>query len=692
MIDVLAEALSDEPTSATVLQSYFSLLTSSIERRVAQAAGELKLRHTDDSRRGVVPKATLPRLDDALRALDLCVAEYRVDDLSAARSRDVLRPLYQALIPARLRKSLGEFYTPQWLVQLTCDRTRVDRWLGLRCLDPTCGSGAFLLEVIRRKRSEGRARGVSAGEILADVLGTVHGTDLNPLAVQAARLNYLIAIVDLLDDDDRELSIPVQLGDAILDPAPAERFDVVVGNPPWVKWSALPDDYRERVGPICERYGILPTSGYHGGSELDVSGLVTYAVADLRLRRGGVLAFVITQTHFQSQSSRGFRRFCIGDHALADIEVDDLKALKPFPDATTRAAVLRFEKRRGAGPQYPVVYRVWRPHKSSVIAEHATRDDVATATEVVEWEANPVGDPNSPWAVLPPGRFTQLERIAGRTAWADGRKGITADLNGVYMVRIVEADAERGLVRIRTRPEAGRKDIGPAREFWVEPESLYPLLKGARDFSAFAVHPADELYVFIPNRGIRRADYRDAQARVEEGYPETYAYFREYRALLEQRSTYKARQKKVAPFYAIYNVGAYTFARHKVVWAEQSSRFAAAVIGEHDVPLVGTRPVVPDHKVYFADFADEDAAHFACGLLNCAAVREFVESHTVQIQVSDILQHVQLPKYDLARPDHRELACTSKAAHCAESDTNRHAYAARAERLAADILGLPATG
>src|SRR6202044_1887168 len=85
-------------------------------------------------------------LRDVLTELSL----YRTDKLE--HSRDVLRDLYQDLVPETLRKSLGEFYTPDWLVEITVDKANITDWLATLTLDPTCGSGSFLVEVIRRKR------------------------------------------------------------------------------------------------------------------------------------------------------------------------------------------------------------------------------------------------------------------------------------------------------------------------------------------------------------------------------------------------------------------------------------------------------------------------------------------------------------------------------------------------------------
>jgi 23S rRNA G2445 N2-methylase RlmL len=155
-------------------------------------------------------------LRDVLTELSL----YRTDKLE--HSRDVLRDLYQDLVPETLRKSLGEFYTPDWLVEITVDKANITDWLATLTLDPTCGSGSFLVEVIRRKREAATALGMSAAAIVAMLTESIWGFDLNPLAVQSARTNFLMAIADLLKaSPGQQIEIPVLLADAIYSPARA---------------------------------------------------------------------------------------------------------------------------------------------------------------------------------------------------------------------------------------------------------------------------------------------------------------------------------------------------------------------------------------------------------------------------------------------------------------------------------------
>jgi hypothetical protein len=625
-----------------------------------------------------IPTKERVALCAAIRPLLTQLALYRMDDLTAARSRDVLKTFYQALVPETLRKALGEFYTPDWLVDVACDRAEIEDWSVVRVLDPTCGSGSFLLEAIRRKRRLAKKANLSPAETLAGLIEQVWGFDLNPLAVQAARVNFLIAIADLVAPAGAEVELPVLLADAVYSPAQAPakgeeyveygigsalanlnirlpaalafdrirldatfavmagavqaesdypavekllieqglmaeaeakewrkalastygqilqlhrqawngiwfrvvrnffwsavagEFDVIIGNPPWVRWSNLPEQYRERIKPTCERYTIFSETPYHGGNELDISGMITYTVGDKWLKKGGALVFVITQTHFQSPSSQGFRSFRIDKKSnLIPEHVDDLKLLKPFPKVANKTAIVRMRK---VGSKtlttYPVPYTVWekRTGQSGSIPEHATKSAVLARVDQKQWEATPVSGGNSPWAVLPPGRFQDMTNIQGESDWIAGRKGITTDLNGVYMVRILAENSKTGLVQVETRPEAGSTEIGPARKFWIEPALLYPLLKGASDFSACHVHVSEQLYVLTPNRGINRSDYADAEKAVGK-LPQTKKYFDHFKALLGRRSTYRLRQKG-APSYVVYNAGAYTFAPYKVVWAE----------------------------------------------------------------------------------------------------------------------------
>ncbi len=743
-------------------------------------------------------------LVSALRGVLTSLSMYRTDYMT--HTRDVLRDLYQGLVPGKLRQSLGEYYTADWLVDFTLNKAQQGAWLDKRVLDPTCGSGAFLVAVIRLIRDEAKNAGWDAGRIVQHLCTSVWGFDLNPLAVQTARVNFLMEIAELLTiAPGQTLEIPVLLADAIYSPAPnpekgqdvvnyqigsqvagldialpavlafervrldqvfaqmgenvendlnyeaaemqllaagllstteaddwrsplkhtynqilalhrqqwngiwfrvvrnffwsatAGHFDCIVGNPPWVRWSKLPDAYRERVKPTCERYGIFSKNKRHGGNELDISAMITYTTSDKWLKPNGRLAFVITGTLFKNPSSAGFRQFTLepsnaNSLHLTPISVDDMKALKPFSDASNHTVVAVFDKSKKPGT-YPIPYRLWDSltgfTKSipSDLSLSAVMERIFFTTK----EAVPVDENGSPWAVLTKGRFKILKKLSGACTWVAGRKGITTDLNGVYFVPVIQDNGK--LVQIRSRPEAGKKALGAVNTAWVEPTLLYPLVKGAGDFEPCYLRldnpdrTDERLYAFVPNIGIDKTNYATSEAVMNSApLARTKAWFTAYKPLLEARSTYR-RQMKGAPFYDVYNVGDYTFQPWKVVWPEMSTRFYAAVAGSSMVPIVGSRPYVPDHKVYFAGFDNKEPAYFLCGLLNTLMVREWIESHTVSIQMGDVFKHMTLPEFNAANAGHVSFAVLVEISHEEHDLARRAILVSQIEQDGEAILG-----
>ncbi|MFX5275849.1 hypothetical protein ABTC90_19610, partial [Acinetobacter baumannii] len=56
-------------------------------------------------------------------------------------------------------------------------------------------------------------------DLLEAILKNVVGFDLNPLAVLTARVNYLLAIADLLQYRQGDITIPIYLADSVRTPA-----------------------------------------------------------------------------------------------------------------------------------------------------------------------------------------------------------------------------------------------------------------------------------------------------------------------------------------------------------------------------------------------------------------------------------------------------------------------------------------
>lgn len=144
-------------------------------------------------------------------------------ELKPERVKDLFKHLYQNLVPGKsagdkadVRGKLGEFYTPDWLADLLLNEIEYKGNPDLTILDPACGSGTFLVLAIKRIRQYAEENYLDQRELISKIIQNVRGIDLNPLAVLAAKANYLIALSDLLRYRPSEgIDLPIYLADSI---------------------------------------------------------------------------------------------------------------------------------------------------------------------------------------------------------------------------------------------------------------------------------------------------------------------------------------------------------------------------------------------------------------------------------------------------------------------------------------------
>ncbi|MCX6380932.1 MAG: N-6 DNA methylase [Armatimonadetes bacterium] len=171
---------------------------------------------------------------ETVRSLVNALDRYDPATLSVepAESRDLLKKLYHRLFPKSVRHDLGEYYTPDWLAEFTLDELEYDGNPDKRLLDPACGSGTFLVMAINRVKTwydEHRDQcGFGETALIQKILTNIIGFDLNPLAVMAARTNYLIALRELLQYASG-VELPIFLCDAIMTPVDYAE-DLFVGT------------------------------------------------------------------------------------------------------------------------------------------------------------------------------------------------------------------------------------------------------------------------------------------------------------------------------------------------------------------------------------------------------------------------------------------------------------------------------
>jgi hypothetical protein len=131
----------------------------------------------------------------------------------------------------------------------------VDEWLGgITIVDPACGSGSFLIGMFRvlegllARAARGLGRTETPFRRREHLVASLHGADTLAWAVDIARLRLqLVCLAGLPEAPDGPVPTPrVHLADTLLDVAPfpdTSCFDVVIGNPPYVRQESIRDPH-----------------------------------------------------------------------------------------------------------------------------------------------------------------------------------------------------------------------------------------------------------------------------------------------------------------------------------------------------------------------------------------------------------------------------------------------------------------
>ncbi|MBQ7548604.1 MAG: SAM-dependent DNA methyltransferase [Clostridia bacterium] len=693
--------------------------------------------------------------------------------------QDILQEVYMELIPSEMRHLMGEYFSPDWIVEHALDMVGYDGDIDKTLIDPCAGSGPFLAQAIKRVIKKKDA--VLTKADIVKITNNVVGIDINPISVVAAKANYILivfsAYFDNCDEDfGMPVNIPIFIADSILAPvvyteendktlklltsvgtlelpkfesfskgnefltqlsyfihekpdyeifknivlskglvnpeyepiikslfdrlyvlhrsgkdsfwpiilrnsfAPTmlgNKFDYVVGNPPWIAWKSMSKSYREGTLKIWQSYGIFEKNAYDKKTTHDDFGMaVTYVSIDQYLKDGGSMVFLLPASFLKStKGGEGFRKLQIirnGQNVPFSIKsVHDFSDVSLFTIATVAIKFLKGEKMSYPMKNYVIYHQEGRKSKFD---SHCDWNTVSQQLSQETLLAQPVDqhDVQSAWLTLKSMGFADSVLDRTKQRYYRGRKGIEpAGAKGVYILKTPQRDSG-GLLKIENDITRQRrqdiKDKG-SHVGLVEDTYIFPML-GGRNIAKWKVKSNE--FMIVPHTALYK--YGIPEKELSKGSPNTYMWLNYYHdELLDTRiQNGKFFNPKINPFYRLDNVGEYTYAPYKVLWKEQTGSMAAVVVSTYLNSVPNADPglfsedkiIVVDSKVLMLDVYNEMEAFYVCGIINAPVVTEVIDGYAISTNRGvDVLKYIAIPKYDATNEKHNDIAKISMAIH-----------------------------
>lgn len=189
--------------------------------------------------------------------------------------RDILGKMYERFITKEERKRLGQFYTPEAIIDYILDQTGYTKNIeNKKIIDISCGSGGFITRATNRLINELK-KNTDKEKVVSKIIDNIYGLDVNPFACYLAETNILLQLLNLIIEakqNNQKYKVPkikIFQTNTIETPSLlstdkqetkdiknklnkfANGFDFVVGNPPYLEAKKMNKETKELCIKTC---------------------------------------------------------------------------------------------------------------------------------------------------------------------------------------------------------------------------------------------------------------------------------------------------------------------------------------------------------------------------------------------------------------------------------------------------------
>jgi len=387
-------------------------------------------------------------------------------------------------------KLFGQVYTPNFIVCKILNDIGYNspEILGKTIIDPACGDGRFLVEVIKRIIE------FSSENDLQKNLECVYGWDIDENAIVECRKN----LDNLIENKNIKVNWNISVTDSIkkyekpdlFAVSECQNFDFIVGNPPYIRIQHLDLEQRNY---IQNNYDFCKS----GSTDIYIA---FYELCIHLLSENGICGLITPNTFLFTETARQMRLYFATNKNL--VQITNYGDIQLFEDATTYSAITIFNSKKNKKIKF-----------QKAVSEHLFEERLIDFSELQEpfWQLT----------------TDKTEIVKGKKLKeiCDIHVGITTLCDSAYIFPIEEID--NGYVYAETKLYGRVK---------LEKNILKPIVKGSK-----LKHSNEKIkeFVLFPYRKVNGKNTIIPENELKTNFPLAYDYLLSVKPELDKRDNGK---------------------------------------------------------------------------------------------------------------------------------------------------------
>ena len=230
-------------------------------------------------------------------------------------------------------KTLGQVFTPRWIIIHILDLAGYDNELILDkyILEPSCGDGAFLIEIVNRYINICQQNNIANEDILSRLEKYIYGVEIDDIEHKKSIDNLTKFVQQKLDISEYINWKVYNLNTINFFKNHLLYFDFIVGNPPYIRVHNL--NHRTRR--------ILKKEFSFSTGTIDIY-LSFFEMGIQMLKTKGILGYITPNSYLHNSSYKSFREYLKSERVVKTLV--DFKATKIFKGYSTYTAITIVQK------------------------------------------------------------------------------------------------------------------------------------------------------------------------------------------------------------------------------------------------------------------------------------------------------------------------------------------------------------